>query len=312
MTSLLFIGVLSGFGFPLQTCVNVKLRKYIGSALFASFVSFGVSLLFLLCLLAIFEADIFPPLAQLSHEPLWIWIGGLCGVTVIVGNIMLFPRLGSRETVIFPILGQILMGLAIDHFGSFHAPEIPLTVRRFIGAAIVFLGCVAVSSGKGTGQSEQSVSRLAVGNLLPWRIMGVALGTLTSLQTAVNSYMGSVIHSPIKASVVSFVTGIIALSALSFWEYVKKKRLSSAGSHGGKVWWMWTGGFFGAAMVLANVYLGQMIGTGLTVIAVLTGSMLGGVVVDRFALLGAAKKPITPGAVLGIAAILAGIAIIRL
>lgn len=148
MTSLLFIGVLSGFGFPLQTCVNVKLRKYIGSALFASFVSFGVSLLFLLCLLPIFEADIFLPLVQLFHEPLWIWIGGLCGVTVIVGNIILFPRLGSRETVIFPILGQILMGLAIDHFGSFHAPEIPLTVGRFIGAAIVFLGCIAVSSGK--------------------------------------------------------------------------------------------------------------------------------------------------------------------
>ena len=54
-----------------------------------------------------------------STEPWWIWIGGALGVIYLTGNIVLFPKLGSVQTVIMPILGQIVMSMLIDNFGWF-------------------------------------------------------------------------------------------------------------------------------------------------------------------------------------------------
>ena len=43
-------------------------------------------------------------------------------------------RLGSVQTIIFPVLGQILMGLLIDHFGLMRSDVNPLTLLRVAGA----------------------------------------------------------------------------------------------------------------------------------------------------------------------------------
>lgn len=59
----------------------------------------------------------------------------------------------------------------------------------------------------------------------------------------------------------------------------------------GKPWWMWVGGLLGATLVMCNAYLSAHIGTGMTVMLVLLGQVGGGLLVDRFGLLGVPRKP---------------------
>ena len=108
-----------GMLMPLQTCINTRLRKRLGSPFSAAFASVLTSLLFIAGVLFFTAGSLRLPWDRLAEEPKWIYIGGLCGVTVMTGNILLFPKLGGVQTVIFPILGQIVTGLLIDALGLF-------------------------------------------------------------------------------------------------------------------------------------------------------------------------------------------------
>lgn len=55
-----------------------------------------------------------------------MWFAGVFGVTLLTGNVLLLPKLGSLKTVIMPVTGQIVMGLLIDAFGWFGT-----TAQRF-------------------------------------------------------------------------------------------------------------------------------------------------------------------------------------
>ena len=55
---------------------------------------------------------------------------------------------------------------------------------------------------------------------------------------------------------------------------------------------MWAGGLLGATLVMCNAYLSAHIGTGMTVMLVLLGQVGGGLLVDRFGLLGVPRKPV--------------------
>ena len=83
-----------GMLMPLQTCINTRLRKRLGSPFSAAFVSVLTSMLFIAAVL-LFTVGLKLPFDRLAEEPKWIYIGGLCGVTVMTGNILLFPKLGG-------------------------------------------------------------------------------------------------------------------------------------------------------------------------------------------------------------------------
>lgn len=126
----IILGFLAGVGLPIQTSVNTRLRKKVGSPFNAALVSFLVGLLFLSALLLVTGQGLHIPFAQLLNEPAWIWIGGICGVMFLTGNILLFPKLGGVQTVVLPVLGQILMGLTIDNFGLFYSQQTSLTASH--------------------------------------------------------------------------------------------------------------------------------------------------------------------------------------
>lgn len=72
-------------------------------------------------------------------------------------------------------------------------------------------------------------------------------------------------------------------------------------------WWMWVGGVLGALFVFGNAALVPQIGTGLTVVATLLGSMLGSVLIDRMR---GARVELRQ--IIGVAVILMGVILIRL
>ncbi|WP_199611862.1 DMT family transporter [Blautia sp. AF19-10LB] len=309
----IILGFLAGVGLPIQTSVNTRLRKKVGSPYNASLVSFVVALLFLSALLLITGQGLHIPLAQLLNEPAWIWIGGICGLVFLTGNILLFSKLGGVQTVVLPVLGQILMGLIIDNFGLFYSQKTPLSVFRIAGAVMVILGVVLVSMAKENKTASEKLQKSESTTLWIWRAFGIFAGMLSATQIAVNGYLGKVVGSPIKASAISFTVGIIFLAIICIVLHFKNGKSESFKNESAKnPWWMWIGGILGGLYILANVYLSRIVGTGMTVIILLIGSTTGGILVDHFGMFESPKKPINAQKILGVLIMILGAAAIKL
>ena len=309
----IILGFLAGVGLPIQTSVNTRLRKKVGSPYNASLVSFVVALLFLSALLLITGQGLHIPLAQLLNEPAWIWIGGICGLVFLTGNILLFSKLGGVQTVVLPVLGQILMGLIIDNFGLFYSQKTPLSVFRIAGAVMVILGVVLVSMAKENKTASEKLQKSESTTLWIWRAFGIFAGMLSATQIAVNGYLGKVVGSPIKASAISFTVGIIFLAIICIVLHFKNGKSESFKNESAKnPWWMWIGGILGGLYILANVCLSRIVGTGMTVIIVLIGCTTGGILVDHFGMCESPKKPINAQKILGVLIMILGAAAIKL
>lgn len=311
----ILLGILMGLGLPLQTGINARLTHKLGSPYNASFVSFIIAFIFLLLLVFITEQNYFIPFGELAGEPLWIWMGGVCGFIFLTGNIVLFARLGGVQTVIFPVLGQILMGLIIDNFGLFYAPQTDLTLLRVLGAILVLLGVINVVMAKKTPDNNL-LNKPKRQHTLLWQIFGIIAGMLSTVQTAVNGHLGIILASPVKAAVISFIIGIALLAVICVIILLQRKTVSALRIESRRrenyPWWIWLGGILGGLFVLTNAYLSNIIGTGMTIIAILIGSTSGGLIIDCFGLLGSERKPVGMRQIFGIIIMIIGAAAIKL
>lgn len=124
---LYFIGLAAGFLLANQSAINAKLGAAVRSPFRSSLISFTVGTIFLIAVFFGTSQHIVPIGTVLSHNPWWVWLGGILGVFFLTSNILMFPKLGAIQTIILPILGQVLMGEVIDIFGLFGAQQHPLT-----------------------------------------------------------------------------------------------------------------------------------------------------------------------------------------
>ena len=296
----ILLGILAGLVLPIQTLVNTRLRASTGTPFSSSMISFAVGTVTLL-IVAIAVTGGNYGIAQAFNEPLWIWFGGLLGVVALTGNILLFPHLGAVQTVVLPIAGQVIMGLIVDHFGLFESPQSSLTAVRAIGAIIVLIGVIAVvATPSAATSSEDSATALWL-----WRLAGFIFGCFTASQSAINGHLGQVTGSPVSAALVSFAVGVTALVIVNIVLRWRPRIERPEGKP--NPWWMWIGGVLGALFIFGNAALVPQIGTGLTVVAGLLGSMLGSLIIDRVS-----GAPIKSRQVLGIALFLTGVVLIRL
>ena len=144
----LLLGVFSGSITPVQTAVNARLGRSVGSPLRASMVSFSVGLLSMLSI--VLATGPYPLLSATAADgPWWMWLAGVFGVTFLTGNVLLLPKLGSLRTVIMPVTGQIVMGLLIDAFGWFGAQQRAISPLRVCGTVLAMAGFLLAVMGAG-------------------------------------------------------------------------------------------------------------------------------------------------------------------
>ncbi|WP_415425916.1 DMT family transporter [Staphylococcus borealis] len=139
----LIIGFIFGFAPPLQTTINSGLAQQMHNSLFASLVSFSVGTFALFILTLIFNRSLKIKVSQPdigNIKPIH-FIGGVLGVIFVTSNIILMPFLGAALTTIVAMLGQMLMGVMIDHFGL-GVPKNSITLRKFSGLIAIAIGIV--------------------------------------------------------------------------------------------------------------------------------------------------------------------------
>lgn len=320
----LLAGLGAGLLLPVQTTINTRLGRRAGSLFAGSFISFAVGTV----TLALYVLALRAPVdgARLATQPWWVWIGGLCGVAFLTMNMLLMRALGASASVVLPIVGQVLGGVAIDAWGLFGAARVPLGPARSLGALAVAAGAVLVNLPGGRaprvllalpapgieGVAADPPRTAGGGPSMRMRLLLGALslvtGSLSATQATVNGRLAQAGGSAPFAALVSFTVGTAALALILA---VLRQRLPLRTIGRCEPWWIWAGGAMGAAFVLANAAIAPVLGTGLTVSVALLGQIVAGLAVDQFGMVGAPRRPLTPLRLLGALAVLGGVALVR-
>ncbi|WP_048000317.1 DMT family transporter [Lactiplantibacillus herbarum] len=276
MLLLALIPILMGGGLAMQTAINSKLRQFVVSPYLASAVSFSVGAVFLIALTLFMGVSPLVSWSTITSNPWWIWLGGLLGVIGLTTNLLLFPRLGSIQTAVLPIFGQIVMGILIDQFGWFSSPRLPLTLVKVAGLLLVTLGMLIASLRWSRAAANQQAN-----NQWLWRLLGIGAGMLMATQTAINGHLGVVLDSSVHAAMISFTVGAVLLLIMVLALRLPLSGLANAAHAGRSHWLIWLGGFLGAAYVFGSAWLVPQIGTGQVVVIALFGQLLFSALIEQ-------------------------------
>lgn len=308
---LFLIPVLMGLTVAAQTAVNSRLGKYTQTPFMASAISFSVGSLFLLVMMLVTRTSILIPLTTFTHNPWWLWIVGFTGAFGLTVNILLFPRLGSVQTAVLPIFGQIIAGVLVDQFGLFYSPISQITPLKLLGLILVLLGMLAaVVLGNKNGSKTNTNQK---GTQIFWQLLGIFAGLVIGFQTAINGRLGTVLHSPIKATFVAFLIGAIVLTIVTLLLGTPMRVRFHAINHGIKKgeWWILIGGICGSLYVFFAAWLVPLIGTGSVIVIALFGQLFFSAIIDQLGMFYSVKRSMNLFKVIGLVVMLVGIVIIR-
>ncbi|KJC35361.1 membrane protein [Bradyrhizobium sp. LTSP885] len=141
LLSLLALG--AGISVSVQQVLNGNLRSALNSPAWAGLVSYLGGLLTMVVVLVVRHEPV-PSWNLVTATPWWAWSGGLLGGVFILLMILLLPSLGAATLLALVVAGQMLAGIAMDHFGVFGLTPHPVSVSRLIGIALVIGGVLLI------------------------------------------------------------------------------------------------------------------------------------------------------------------------
>lgn len=127
------LALIGGMALAVQSQINGGLGKKVG-VIEGSFISFCVGTLALLFILLFFgKGDI----SAISTVPKWQLIGGLLGAFFVIVQVIAVPKIGVSAALMAVIVGQILLGAMIDHFGLFGGNRFPIDKKKMIAILLL-------------------------------------------------------------------------------------------------------------------------------------------------------------------------------
>ncbi|MCO5175185.1 MAG: DMT family transporter [Trueperaceae bacterium] len=128
------LAVIGGSFSGLQAALNGRLGHLTGTVqavLISIVTSFGAILL-ITTLTRTWGA-----LPRLATIPAVLFTGGLAGLAFVFTITWITPLLGVTATLVLTILGQLTMGLVLDHFGILRDAAVPVTPLRVVAILLV-------------------------------------------------------------------------------------------------------------------------------------------------------------------------------
>lgn len=287
----------------LQAAANVQLSAAVGSPFTASTMQLAIGAVVLLALALVVGAV--AHLDRIPDAPAWHLVGGLGSAVYITTGILLFPRLGAIVTVGLFIAGQMGASLLLDGLGWLGVERDAPSAAAWAGAASVIAGtALIVRAQAGRGTLEQAPAA--------WVGLALAAGAVLPIQGAINAQLRADLDAPVATGAFSFLVATAAMLALLATTPRRTATRPRAAALRHLPWWGWLGGLCGATYVVSVFLLIPEIGTAPTIALTVAGQQLASVLVDRHGLLRLPRRAIAPGRLLGVGALLAGVALIQL
>lgn len=139
----LIVALCAGAMMPVQAGINAQLARWVGHPVTAALVSFTVGTVALLAYCLILRPSL-PAWSTLAGSPWWVWVGGLLGAFFVAVAAAFAPKLGAGVFVSLTIAGQMLVSLALDHYGMIGFAARAVNGWRLLGAVLIISGVVLI------------------------------------------------------------------------------------------------------------------------------------------------------------------------
>ena len=126
------------------TGVYAQLSGIIGNPIQATTVAFFVATVVLLLFCTLNGSVRLIGKAFSREYPWWMWLGGLCGATIVFGKAWLVAHVGVGVFVMALLVGQLALSQLMEHFGWLGAPRKAITWPQVIGILLMLAGVALI------------------------------------------------------------------------------------------------------------------------------------------------------------------------
>lgn len=258
----------------IQARVNGQLGVRLDNGILAGWVSFAVGLL-LLSFPVLLTRSGRAALGRLwrgirsGGVPWWMLLGGACGALTVSTQGLVAGVLGVALFTVGVVAGQTLHGLLLDRAGFGPAGIVAITPGRLLGGA-----CALVAVGVSLGGDVLSRAPL-------WMlVLPFLTGAGIAFQSAVNGRLGQRIASPLGATYMSFLGGVLVLSvSVGVSLLVTGAPEPFPTGFPGDLW-LYLGGMLGALYILLGVVIVARTGVLLMGLGAVLGQLVVSVLID--------------------------------
>jgi transporter family-2 protein len=155
---------------------------------------------------------------------------------------------------------------------------------------------------------EHTAAKVAGTVVALYVLFAFVAGAVLPFQAGINAQLARWIHSPIRASFISFLVGTVILFVLSA---VVWRPLPSGDRLAGAPWWVWLGGALGAFYVTGSIVAAPRLGAVTLAAAIVFGQTLASVLVDQFGWVGFREHHVSGGRLLGVVLVAGGVVLVR-
>ncbi|MCY7784263.1 MULTISPECIES: DMT family transporter [unclassified Bacillus (in: firmicutes)] len=147
--------LLGGITLSAQSSINGSFSRKAGT-IETTLLTFITGFMFLVIFILFFgHGDVL----AILEAPKWQLSAAFLGTMYLLLTVMAVPRIGVIATNIAGIIGQLVIGLIIDHFGWFNSLAIPLDLKRFFALLFMLIALYFIYKGNKRPNDEKQTQR---------------------------------------------------------------------------------------------------------------------------------------------------------
>ena len=139
-------------------------------------------------------------------------------------------------------------------------------------------------------------------------LAALGAGISVAVQQVLNGSLRASLNSPAWAGFASYVGGLLTMVAVLL---VMREQMPSWKLVTATPWWAWSGGILGGVFILLVILLLPSLGAATLLALVVAGQMSAAVVMDHFGAFGLTTHHVSVSRLLGVALVIAGVALIK-
>jgi transporter family-2 protein len=288
----LAMAMLAGGAISLQSYVNGRLGREIGSATVAAAIN---NLIAMVAMIGIVLATGALPRAvarvrALGRPPVWHFLGGFGGAAVVLVAAVAAPEVGIALLTVALVCGSTGGSLPVDAAGIGPAGKRPITGYRVTGVLLAIAATVIGALG-------------ARGDLQPLLLsLALCTGIGMAVQAAANGQLARETGEPFVASAVNVTLGCAVLGAIALVSLATVSLDAPPANPG-----LFIGGLLGGFVVVVSATAVQTLGVLRLGLATVAGQTAGALLIDLIA--PAPGEAVTVATVIGVVLTMGAVAI---
>ena len=144
---------LGGITLSAQSSINGTFSRKAGT-IETTFLTFLTGFMFLTIAVLFFGKG---NVMNILEAPKWQLSAAFLGTMYLLLTVISVPRIGVIATNIAGIIGQLVIGILIDHFGWFNSIEITLNWKRYVALLFMMIALYFIYKGNKRSSEQQPI-----------------------------------------------------------------------------------------------------------------------------------------------------------